>query len=68
MRSDKSSRGIRQDRKRVAGGQDYEVEYLMEICNCSREDVVNAIKRVGNNREKLEQELRKTEKPGDRPA
>ena len=55
--SDRKNRNLGSDRKRVAGGQDHEVDYLMQKCHCSREDVLDAIERVGHNRAKLEQFL-----------
>jgi predicted DNA-binding protein YlxM (UPF0122 family) len=48
------------DRERVAGNEDYEVSYLAEKLNVSAEEVRNAIKQVGNSREKVEEYLRGT--------
>ncbi len=45
------------DRSRVSGSEDYEVRYLAEKMGVSEEDVKNAIKKVGNDRTKLEQYL-----------
>ncbi|HYO21406.1 MAG TPA: DUF3606 domain-containing protein [Flavisolibacter sp.] len=45
------------DRERVAGNEEYEVSYLAEKLNVSAEEVRNAIEKVGNNREKLEEYL-----------
>lgn len=47
------------DRGRVSGSEDYEVKHLSEKLNVSAEEVRKAIKEVGNNREKLEEYLRK---------
>jgi hypothetical protein len=47
------------DRHQVAGGEEYEVNYLAQKLNVSAEDVRKAIEQVGNNREKLEEHLRK---------
>jgi hypothetical protein len=47
-----------EDRKRVAGGQDYEVRYESKKTGGSKKGVKRAVKRVGNSRKKVEQELR----------
>ena len=47
------------DRSRVAGDEEYEVQYLAEKLNVSAEEVRKAIQKVGNSREKVEEELRK---------
>ena len=44
------------DRSRVAGGQDYEVDYFAKKHGLSRQQAQEMIKRVGNDREKLEAE------------
>lgn len=46
------------DRQRVAGNEDYEVQYLAEKLNVSAEEVRRAIEKVGNSREKVEEYLR----------
>jgi hypothetical protein len=46
------------DRKRVAGGQDYEVDYLVDQAGITREQAREMIKRYGNNREKLMQQAK----------
>jgi hypothetical protein len=46
------------DRQRVAGNEEYEVQYLAEKLNVSAEEVREAIEKVGNSREKLEEYLR----------
>ncbi len=43
-----------QDRSQVAGNEDYEVEYLAGQLNVSKDDILKAIKAVGNSREKIE--------------
>ncbi len=55
----KTTRGRSQDRKRVAGGQDYEVNYEAEKTNSSAEQVKKAVKSVGNSRAKVEKKLKK---------
>lgn len=53
-----TSRGRAQDRKRVAGGQDYEVRYEAKKTGTSKRHVKKAVKKVGNTRRKVERELR----------
>lgn len=55
----KTTRGRSQDRKRVAGGQDYEVNYEAEKTNSNAEQVKKAVKSVGNSRAKVEKKLKK---------
>src|SRR5947209_11234180 len=52
-----TTRGRKQDRARVAGGQDHEVRYESEKTGASKQEVKDAVKEVGNSREKLEREL-----------
>ncbi|MDB5205255.1 MAG: hypothetical protein JWR72_330 [Flavisolibacter sp.] len=47
------------DRGKVAGDEEYEVSYLAEKLNVSAEEVKKAIEEVGNNREKVEERLRR---------
>ena len=54
----KTSRGRKQDRRRVAGGQDYEVRYESKKSGKSKKRVTKAVKRVGNSRRRVERELR----------
>ena len=54
MADNKSKRG-KADRSRVAGGEGYEVNYFATKHGISREDAGNLIKKVGNNRQKLNQ-------------
>ena len=54
----KSSRGRKQDRARVAGGQDYEVSYEAKKTGTSSKKVKRAVKKAGNSRKKVEHELR----------
>lgn len=53
-----SSTGRAQDRAKVAGGQEHEVNYEKNKMKVSAEDVKKAIKSVGNSREKVEKKLR----------
>lgn len=55
----KTKRGRKQDRARVAGGQDYEVRYEARKTKKSAKRVKAAVKRVGSSRKKVERALRK---------
>jgi hypothetical protein len=55
----KSSRGRNQDRSKVAGGQDYEVNYEGKKTGASREQVKSAVKKAGNSRKAVEKKLSK---------
>ena len=55
----KSSRGRSQDRKKVAGGQDHEVNYEKDKLDVSSKKVKDTVKAEGNSREKVEQKLNK---------
>jgi len=50
-------RGRKQDRARVAGGQDYEVRYEAKKMRRSAGAVKKAIKKVGNSRKRVETRL-----------
>jgi hypothetical protein len=54
MPDDKSKVG-EPDRSRVAGDQDYEVQYLAEKYGLSQAQARELIARIGNDREKLEE-------------
>jgi hypothetical protein len=53
----KTARGRKQDRARVAGGQDYEVRYESKKTGRSAAAVKKAVKKVGNVRGKIEKRL-----------
>jgi hypothetical protein len=53
----KSARGRKQDRARVAGGQDYEVRYEAKKTGRSASAVAKAVKKVGNARKRVEKRL-----------
>ena len=53
-----SSRGRKQDRARVAGGQKHEVRYESKKTGKSKGRVKSAVRKVGNSRRKVERELR----------
>ena len=57
MEKKKTSRGASQDRKKVAGAQEYEVKYESEKTGSSRDEVKKAIKTAGNSRKKVESKL-----------
>ncbi len=52
MADDKSKRGG-PDRRQVAGGEGYEVNYFARKHGLARQQAEDLIKRVGNDREKL---------------
>jgi hypothetical protein len=47
----------KQDRARVAGGQDHEVKYEANKTGASKAEVKEAVKSVGNSRKAVEKEL-----------
>lgn len=53
----KTARGRKQDRARVAGGQDYEVAYEAKKSGRSASAVKKAVKKVGNVRKKVGKKL-----------
>jgi uncharacterized protein DUF3606 len=52
------ARGRKQDRARVAGGQDYEVSYEAKKTGKSKAKVKGAVKKSGPGRKKVERALR----------
>ena len=54
-----SQRGRSQDRKKVAGGQEHEVNYEKEKMGVSGKEVKDAVKSEGNSRNKVEKKLKK---------
>ena len=55
MADDKSQRG-EPDRSRVAGDEEYEVDYFAQKHGLTRDQAQELINRHGNNREKLDAE------------
>jgi hypothetical protein len=53
----KTTRGRKQDRARVAGGQDYEVSYEAKKKHRSKAAVKKAVKKVGNSRRRVDRAL-----------
>ncbi|MGY3482199.1 hypothetical protein ACVW1C_000082 [Bradyrhizobium sp. USDA 4011] len=53
----KTARGRKQDRARVAGGQDYEVRYEAKKTGKSAAAVKKVVKKVGNSRKRVEGRL-----------
>ena len=53
----KTARGRKQDRARVAGGQNYEVRYKSKKTGRSASAVKKAVKKVGNSRKRVEKRL-----------
>ncbi len=62
MADEKTTRGRNQDRERVAGGQEYEVEYFARKHGISAEQARELIKQNGNNRDTLDREAAKLTK------
>ena len=58
-KNEKSTRGRNQDRAKVAGGQEHEVNYESDKLNVSSKRVKDAVKSEGNSREKVERKIRK---------
>ncbi|KKB10392.1 DUF3606 domain-containing protein [Devosia chinhatensis] len=58
MAQDQTTRGRNQDRDRVAGGQDHEVDYEAGKMDASRKDVRDAVKSEGNSRAAVEKKLK----------
>ncbi|SFN64849.1 Protein of unknown function [Bradyrhizobium sp. Ghvi] len=52
-----TARGRKQDRSRVAGEQDYEVQYEARKTGRSASAVKKAVRKVGNTRKKVEKRL-----------
>jgi Protein of unknown function (DUF3606) len=53
----RAARGRKQDRARVAGGQDYEVRYESKKTGRSKNAVKRAVKKVGVSRKRVERRL-----------
>jgi len=53
-----SSRGRSQDRRKVASGQDYEVNYESKKTGASTQEVRKAVKQKGNERKNIEKNLK----------
>ena len=54
-----TARGRKQDRARVAGGQDYEVSYTAKKTRKSAASVRKAVKRVGSSRKRVVKALKR---------
>lgn len=59
MKKQSSTRGRSQDRSKVAGGQDYEVNYESKKTGASTKQVKEAIQSAGNQRNEVEKKLKK---------
>jgi hypothetical protein len=57
MAKKQTNRGRKQDRARVAAGQDYEVRYEAKKTGKSKAAVKKAVKKVGNTRKRVERRL-----------
>ena len=54
MADDRTNRG-EPDRSKVSGSEDYELDYLARQYGMTREQARDLVKRVGNNRVKLDE-------------
>ncbi len=59
MDNKKTSKGRSQDRSKVAGGQEHEVNYEKNKLKVSGKEVKDAVKSEGNSRKKVEEKLSK---------
>ena len=50
------------DRSRVAEDEDWQIDYMVARTGASRDEIAQAIKAVGNNREKVEEYLKNRSK------
>jgi hypothetical protein len=57
-----TARGRKQDRARVAGGQDYEVRYEAKKKHRSKAAVKKAVKKVGTSRKRVDRALGRKKK------
>ncbi len=57
--SDDKTKKDQRDRNKVARGEKYELAYLEDKLNVSREQIEKAIEHVGNDRNKVEEYLKK---------
>ena len=62
MQKESTNKGRSQDRRKVAGGQDHEVNYEKDKLNTSGEEVKSSVKKVGNERKDVEADLKKKNK------
>ena len=59
MNDKKTSKGRSQDRSKIAGGQEHEVNYEKDKLKVSGQEVKDAVKSEGNSRKKVEENLKK---------
>jgi len=59
MNKKQTSKGRSLDRSKVAGGQDYEVNYEKNKLNVPGKEVKDAVKTAGNSRKKVEEKLKR---------
>ncbi len=57
--SDNKTKKDQRDRGKVAGGEKYELAYLEDKLNVSRTEIEKAVQKVGNDRNKVEEYLKK---------
>lgn len=65
MKDDLTNKGA-QDRSRVAAEEDWELQYMMKKHDVTEEEVVEAIDRAGNSRDKVEEYLEEKKRTADR--
>ena len=58
--SQHTTRGREQDRAKVAGGQKHETAYESKKTGATTSEVKDAVKNVGNSRDKVEADLNKS--------
>ena len=58
MSDDKTKTGG-QDRKRVSMSEDYEVDYWIQAFDCTRDELKDAVAKVGSMAEDVEAEIRR---------
>lgn len=57
MADDRNKKDFR-DRNKIAADEDYELDYVAKEHGVSRQNVLDAINAVGNDRQKVEQHLK----------
>ncbi len=57
--ADDKTKTDKRDRNKVAAGEDYEVDYLVEKTGISRAEAIGLIHKFGNDRATLEREAKK---------
>ena len=66
--ADNKAKTDTRDRSKVAGGQDYEIQYLTQHAGISADQARDLVKAYGNDREKLMQAAKGLAKPNVRSS